>query len=146
MPGPQIKGWKKYEALRLEGYSKESAAKIANARRPQEEEQAITENQQPEPEQLPTVRLQIKDAPESRGAGTVIVRLSGRALVAWAPAGRRLLVSDPQGVAVGVLTPSDFDVPQLGDALVVGIERLAVLLERDAVGGQLVNGCLDVID
>lgn len=31
MPGPQVKNWKMYEALRKKGYSKESAARIANA-------------------------------------------------------------------------------------------------------------------
>jgi len=31
MPGPQVKNWKQYEALRKEGYSKTSAAKITNA-------------------------------------------------------------------------------------------------------------------
>lgn len=32
MPGKQVKDWKKYEALRDKGYSKESAAKIANSK------------------------------------------------------------------------------------------------------------------
>lgn len=32
MPGPQVKDWKMYEALRRRGQSKELAAKIANAR------------------------------------------------------------------------------------------------------------------
>jgi len=31
MPGKQVKNWKVYEALRREGHSKESAARIANA-------------------------------------------------------------------------------------------------------------------
>ena len=31
MPGPQVKDWKLYHKLREEGYTKESAAKIANA-------------------------------------------------------------------------------------------------------------------
>jgi len=31
MPGPQVKDWKLYHKLREEGYSKESAARIANA-------------------------------------------------------------------------------------------------------------------
>lgn len=31
MPGPQVKNWDKYEALRKKGYSKEEAARIANA-------------------------------------------------------------------------------------------------------------------
>jgi hypothetical protein len=31
MPGPQVKDWAKYEALRKKGHSKESAARIANA-------------------------------------------------------------------------------------------------------------------
>ena len=31
MPGPQVKKWSVYEALRKEGHSKESAARIANA-------------------------------------------------------------------------------------------------------------------
>jgi hypothetical protein len=31
MPGPQVKNWRLYEALRKKGYSKERAAKIANA-------------------------------------------------------------------------------------------------------------------
>ena len=31
MPGKQVKRWKQYEALRREGLSKESAAKITNA-------------------------------------------------------------------------------------------------------------------
>jgi len=31
MPGPQVKKWNVYEALRREGHSKESAARIANA-------------------------------------------------------------------------------------------------------------------
>jgi hypothetical protein len=31
MPGPQVKDWPKYEALRRKGYSKESAARIANS-------------------------------------------------------------------------------------------------------------------
>jgi hypothetical protein len=32
MPGPQVKDWKMYEALRRKHYSKELAAKIANVR------------------------------------------------------------------------------------------------------------------
>lgn len=31
MPGKQVKNWKMYEALRREGKSKESAARITNA-------------------------------------------------------------------------------------------------------------------
>jgi hypothetical protein len=31
MPGKQVKNWKQYEALREEGLSKESAARITNA-------------------------------------------------------------------------------------------------------------------
>ncbi len=31
MPGPQVKNWAKYHALRREGYTKTAAAKIANA-------------------------------------------------------------------------------------------------------------------
>jgi hypothetical protein len=31
MPGPQIKDWDKYHALRRKGMSKEQAAKIANS-------------------------------------------------------------------------------------------------------------------
>jgi hypothetical protein len=31
MPGKEVKDWKKYEALRREGKSKESAARIANS-------------------------------------------------------------------------------------------------------------------
>lgn len=31
MPGPQVKNWDQYHAIRKEGYSKESAAKIVNA-------------------------------------------------------------------------------------------------------------------
>lgn len=31
MPGNQVRNWKQYEALRHEGYSKKSAAKISNA-------------------------------------------------------------------------------------------------------------------
>jgi hypothetical protein len=31
MPGKQVKNWKQYEALRREGHSKESAARITNA-------------------------------------------------------------------------------------------------------------------
>lgn len=31
MPGPQVKNWKQYEALRAKGMSKERAAKITNA-------------------------------------------------------------------------------------------------------------------
>jgi hypothetical protein len=31
MPGRQVKDWKKYEALRRAGHSKESAARITNA-------------------------------------------------------------------------------------------------------------------
>lgn len=31
MPGKEVKNWKQYEALRREGYSKESAARITNA-------------------------------------------------------------------------------------------------------------------
>jgi hypothetical protein len=31
MPGKQVKNWKQYEALRREGYTKESAARITNA-------------------------------------------------------------------------------------------------------------------
>jgi hypothetical protein len=31
MPGPQVKNWKQYEALRKKGFSKKSAAKIVNA-------------------------------------------------------------------------------------------------------------------
>lgn len=31
MPGPQVKNWDQYEALRDKGYSKESSAKITNA-------------------------------------------------------------------------------------------------------------------
>lgn len=31
MPGKQVKNWSQYEALRRQGYSKESAARIANA-------------------------------------------------------------------------------------------------------------------
>lgn len=31
MPGKEVKNWKQYEALRKKGYSKESAARIANA-------------------------------------------------------------------------------------------------------------------
>ena len=32
MPGKQVKDWPKYEALRKKGYSKESAARITNAK------------------------------------------------------------------------------------------------------------------
>lgn len=32
MPGKQVKNWKMYEALREQGKSKESAAKITNAK------------------------------------------------------------------------------------------------------------------
>jgi hypothetical protein len=32
MPGPQVKDWKMYEALRRQGKSKESAARITNAK------------------------------------------------------------------------------------------------------------------
>lgn len=31
MPGRQVKDWPMYEALRAQGYSKESAARITNA-------------------------------------------------------------------------------------------------------------------
>ncbi len=31
MPGPEVKDWSVYHALRKEGHSKESAARIANA-------------------------------------------------------------------------------------------------------------------
>lgn len=31
MPGKQVKNWKQYEALRKQGMSKESAARITNA-------------------------------------------------------------------------------------------------------------------
>lgn len=31
MPGKEVKNWKQYEALRREGYSKQSAARITNA-------------------------------------------------------------------------------------------------------------------
>lgn len=31
MPGPQVKNWPQYEALRAKGMSKSSAAKITNA-------------------------------------------------------------------------------------------------------------------
>jgi hypothetical protein len=31
MPGKQVKNWKQYEALRREGYSKQSAARITNS-------------------------------------------------------------------------------------------------------------------
>jgi hypothetical protein len=31
MPGKQVKNWSQYEALRRQGYSKESAARIANS-------------------------------------------------------------------------------------------------------------------
>lgn len=31
MPGKQVKNWRKYEALRREGHTKESAARIANS-------------------------------------------------------------------------------------------------------------------
>jgi hypothetical protein len=31
MPGKEVKDWKVYEALRKEGHSKESAARIANS-------------------------------------------------------------------------------------------------------------------
>ena len=31
MPGKEVKNWKQYEALRREGKSKESAARITNA-------------------------------------------------------------------------------------------------------------------
>jgi hypothetical protein len=33
MPGKQVKDWPKYEALRKKGYSKESAAKMANSKK-----------------------------------------------------------------------------------------------------------------
>jgi hypothetical protein len=33
MPGKQVKNWKRYHALRRKGYSKSSAARIANSRR-----------------------------------------------------------------------------------------------------------------
>ena len=33
MPGKQVKNWPKYEALRRQGYSKQSAARITNASR-----------------------------------------------------------------------------------------------------------------
>lgn len=32
MPGKQVKNWKKYHALRKKGISKESAARITNAK------------------------------------------------------------------------------------------------------------------
>jgi hypothetical protein len=32
MPGKEVKNWKVYEALRKKGYSKEKAARIANAK------------------------------------------------------------------------------------------------------------------
>jgi hypothetical protein len=31
MPGKQVKNWKQYEALRREGFSKQSAARITNS-------------------------------------------------------------------------------------------------------------------
>jgi hypothetical protein len=31
MPGKQVKNWPQYEALRREGYSKQSAARITNS-------------------------------------------------------------------------------------------------------------------
>lgn len=31
MPGKQVKDWNQYEALRREGYSKQSAARITNS-------------------------------------------------------------------------------------------------------------------
>jgi len=31
MPGKQVKNWAQYEALRREGYSKQSAARITNS-------------------------------------------------------------------------------------------------------------------
>ena len=34
MPGKRVKDWGKYHALRREGKSKQSAAKIANAEKP----------------------------------------------------------------------------------------------------------------
>jgi hypothetical protein len=34
LPGKQVKNWKRYHALRREGHSKESAAKIANSQAP----------------------------------------------------------------------------------------------------------------
>lgn len=33
MPGKQVKNWRKYHALRRQGYSKTSAARIANSSR-----------------------------------------------------------------------------------------------------------------
>jgi len=33
MPGKQVKNWNVYHALRREGYSKESAARIANSKK-----------------------------------------------------------------------------------------------------------------
>lgn len=33
MPGPQVKRWKQYHALRRKGMSKKRAAKIANSRK-----------------------------------------------------------------------------------------------------------------
>ena len=37
MPGKTVKNWKQYEALREEGMSKESAARITNAQSPRRE-------------------------------------------------------------------------------------------------------------
>ena len=46
----------------------------------------------------------------------------------------------------GSLEPRDRDVSQRGDPLLVRVERLAVLLEGDAVGDQLVDDRLDIGD
>jgi hypothetical protein len=56
-------------------------------------------------------------------------------------------LDDAVSVPVGVLEPGDAFVAQLGDALVVRLEPISVVVfESDAVGGEFVDRLLDVCD
>ena len=51
-----------------------------------------------------------------------------------------------EGVAVGVLEPRDLAVARVVDPLLVGLDRRVVLLEGHAVGAQLVDHPIEVVD
>jgi hypothetical protein len=54
--------------------------------------------------------------------------------------------ADPQGVAIGVLEPSDPVGVEVRDSALVGLDLVrVVLLELDALRGELGDGPLDVV-
>jgi hypothetical protein len=56
-------------------------------------------------------------------------------------------LEDGDHLVVGVAEPGDQDLAEIGDAALVGLERVARShdLERDSAGTQVVHGCRQVV-